>query len=125
MPLYLSEAEVCLIHSWAIREYDGRPGILDHERLRSSIELPKTDVFGHVPYPTLAEKAAAYAYYIALNHPFVDGNKRTSLLASIHFLRRNGLAHVFDEDAITDEILAVSIAGAPIDGLIELFRRPR
>ena len=90
--------------------------------LESCLRLPATQVYGYERYSSLAAKAAAYAFYISRNHPFEDGNKRAALLLAIHFLRKNGLAHVYDEDAIADAIEAVVVRKAGIDTLIALLQ---
>ena len=122
----MTETETICLHDWVIDKYGGRPGIHDRGALESCLAQPRIQLAnGYEPYPSLTEKAAAYAFFIALNHPFTKGNKRTALLVAIHFLRKNGLAHVYDEDAITDVIRAVVAHRAGIDDLVALFRTPR
>lgn len=110
------------LHAWAIDRYGGTPGIQNRNAFESCLARPRNHFFDYEPYPGLAEKAAAYSFFIARNHPFVDGNKRAALLVGIHFLRKNGIAHVYDEDAIADAIEAVVIGEAGINTLIALFR---
>lgn len=73
-----------------IDETGGLHGVRDRERLLSAIAQPQTAVFGRELYPTVFEKAAAYAYAILMDHPFVDGNKRTGITAALVFLEDNG-----------------------------------
>jgi death-on-curing protein len=65
----------------------------------------------------LAALAAAYAFGIAKNHPFVDGNKRVAFLAMAGFLRRNGVKFAPSQEAATAAILAVAAGEVSEDGL--------
>ncbi len=62
----------------------------DRNMLESAIERPKQTVFGEDAYPTLTAKAAALFHSLVLNHPFMDGNKRTATVAVGDFLKANG-----------------------------------
>lgn len=62
----------------------------------------------------LATLAAAYAFGVAKNHPFVDGNKRTAFLVALVFLRKNGIAFAPPEAEATAAIIA--LAGGEVDG---------
>ena len=124
-PLYVTKPEAIHLHDWVIAKHRGRPGIHDRGALESCLGQPQLQLaYGYECYPSLAEKAAAYAFFFALNNSFTEGNKRTALLVAIHFLRKNGLAHVYDEDAIADTIEAVVEKQAGMDDLVALFRAP-
>ena len=76
------------IHEEQIREYGGSTGVRDAGLLESAIARAQNlAAYGE---PDLAELAAAYAFGIARNHPFVDGNKRTAFVTAGMFLLRNG-----------------------------------
>ena len=77
--------EVAAIHDGAIREFGGAMGLRDMGALASAIMRPQ---IGY--YDTLIEEAAALLESLAMNHPFVDGNKRTAFYATDSFLRKNG-----------------------------------
>lgn len=88
-PLWLDKRIALAMHETLIRDYGGSAGVRDEGLLESALARPQNQVaYGD---PTLAEMAAAYAFGIARNHPFVDGNKRTALMAAYAFLRMNGL----------------------------------
>lgn len=57
-------------------------------------------MFGHELYPTLFEKAALYARDIIMNHPFIDGNKRTGMTAASIFIENNGYRIAAKEGSI-------------------------
>ncbi|MCH8188932.1 MAG: type II toxin-antitoxin system death-on-curing family toxin [Proteobacteria bacterium] len=88
-PLWLDKRIALAMHETLIRDYGGSAGVRDEGLLESALARPQNQLaYGD---PTLAEMAAAYAFGIARNHPFVDGNKRTALMAAYAFLRMNGL----------------------------------
>lgn len=88
-PIWLDKRIALAMHETLIREYGGNGGVRDEGLLESALARPQNQAaYGD---PTLAEMAAAYAFGIARNHPFVDGNKRTALMAAYAFLRMNGL----------------------------------
>ena len=77
--------EVVAIHDTAIREFGGSLGLRDMGALESAILRPQ---MGY--YDGIIEEAAAMMESLAMNHPFVDGNKRTAFYATDTFLRKNG-----------------------------------
>ena len=83
--------EVVSIHDVAIREFGGSMGLRDIGALESAILRPQ---MGY--YDGIIEEAAAMLESLAMNHPFVDGNKRTAFYATDTFLRKNG--HFIDCD---------------------------
>jgi death-on-curing protein len=88
--VWLFEETVRAIHSRQIAEHGGRPGLRDEGLLLSALARPQNlSAYGD-PAPDLAALAAAYAYGIAHNHPFIDGNKRVALVAARTFLLING-----------------------------------
>ncbi len=88
-PIWLDKRIALAMQETLIREYGGSGGVRDEGLLESALARPQNQTaYGD---PTLAEMAAAYAFGIARNHPFVDGNKRTALMAAYAFLRMNGL----------------------------------
>ncbi|MDQ4060013.1 MAG: type II toxin-antitoxin system death-on-curing family toxin [Pseudomonadota bacterium] len=85
---WVATAVVLAIHDAQIAEHGGSPGLRDQGLLESALARPQNlAAYGQ---PDLAALAAAYAFGIARNHPFVDGNKRVSAVVSRLFLRLNG-----------------------------------
>lgn len=87
-PIWVEDAAVPLIQERLIAQFGGSSGIRDTKLLDSALNRAKhayayreVDIF---------DLAAAYAYRLAKNHPFVDGNKRIALVVSRMFLKRNG-----------------------------------
>jgi death on curing protein len=94
--VFLSDALVLAIHHEQLAEHGGAAGVRDAGLLQSALARAENKMaYGK---PSLAELAAAYAFGLARNHPFIDGNKRTAFVAAQVFLRLNGrrmhVAHV-------------------------------
>ena len=85
---WLPRGAVLAIHSRQLAEHGGAVGVRDDGLLDSALQRPKDKCnYGE---PDIAELAAAYAYGLARNHAFIDGNKRTALVVSRTFLLHNG-----------------------------------
>ncbi|MYA04468.1 MAG: type II toxin-antitoxin system death-on-curing family toxin [Caldilineaceae bacterium SB0664_bin_22] len=82
---YLTLEEVVVMHDTAVHEFGGTLGIRDTGALAAAVMRPQ---IGY--YDTLIEEAAALMESLAMNHPFLDGNKRTAFYATDVFLRKNG-----------------------------------
>ena len=89
--VWLLEETITAIHHRQIAEHGGSEGLRDEGLLLSALARPQNLLAYGEPAPDLASLAAAYAYGIARNHPFVDGNKRTALVAARTFLILNGV----------------------------------
>ena len=87
---YLEIDEVSLIHQQIIHKAGTKAGVRDFSLLHSAVERPKATYNGLDLYPTLWLKAAALLHSLCLNHPFSDGNKRTSWMSAIGFCHLNG-----------------------------------
>jgi death-on-curing protein len=88
-PLWVSKKAVLAMHSAQLAEPGGSDGIRDETLLDSALAKPR-NVFAYADQPDIFRLAASYAFGIARNHAFVDGNKRTALVVSLTFLSRNG-----------------------------------
>ena len=120
---YVTEEEVVALHDAALARYGGMPGTRDLAALQSCVAQPGTEVFGHERFPSISDKTAAYCFFIARNHPFFDGNKRTALLTSLHFLMKNGMTPFFDHDETYALIIGVADGTVDIEQLSSFFRR--
>lgn len=79
---FLTIDQVCLFHDDAIMMYGGSVGIRDLGLLESALAQPQMVLFGEPLCKDVYEVAAAYCFHIIKNHPFIDGNKRTGMLAA-------------------------------------------
>lgn len=101
---WISEAVVLAIHDEQLAEHGGRQGLRDIGLLQAALARPMHKAsYGK---PDIARLAAAYAFGILRDHPFVDGNKRTALVVFELFLLINGYELVADDS----EMLAVMLA---------------
>lgn len=78
---YLGLVEVLSLHRQIIEQSGGALGVRDLGALQSALAQPRMTFGGEDLYPTLVDKAAAVGFSIVMNHPFVDGNKRSSIQA--------------------------------------------
>ena len=88
--LYLSEAEVIAVNEEMVSQYGGLHGVKDLYLLRLAVGRPQMSVGFQDAYKSIFDKAAALFHSIINNHPFLDGNKRTSLFSALLFLEYNG-----------------------------------
>lgn len=85
---WIREEVVLAIHDEQIAEHGGLPGVREMALIQSALARPRNAVaYG---MPDAADLAAAYAYGLARNHPFQDGNKRTAFVVALVFLLSNG-----------------------------------
>ena len=87
---FLSAEQILFIHARLIEETGGSHGVRDLNMLLSAMGRPQASFDNQDLYPNLFSKAAALMESLIRNHPFVDGNKRTGVVAAGLFLRRNG-----------------------------------
>jgi len=119
-PAFLMLDEVLAIHADQIRRYGGRPGLRDLALLQSALGTPQTTFEGEFLHTDVFEMAAAYLFHIARNHPFVDGNKRTGLMAALVFLGLNDLELAVDPAALYELVTGVA-TGAVSKAQIAVF----
>lgn len=86
-PVWIIKAVALALHEEQLAEHGGPPGIRDEGLLDSALDRPNNQ-FSYAN-PGIYDLAAAYAYGIAKNHPFLDGNKRTSFVVCETFLNLN------------------------------------
>lgn len=107
-PVFLDVEDVLLVHEEQLPRYGGSSGIRDPNLLESAVATPRATAGGEFLHESLFAMAAAYAFHIAQNQPFLDGNKRTGLLAAIVFLDLNGVAIADPEDRLYDAMIAIA-----------------
>ena len=90
MTRFLTQDEVLIMHEFALARDGGLRGVRDEGALESALAQPSAEYFGTLLHPTLEAQAAAYFYHLIQAHAFVDGNKRTGVLAATTFLILNG-----------------------------------
>ena len=88
-PVWLSREEIAYLHESSIRQFGGSHGVRDEGLIASAIARPG-NLWSYDPDADVAALAAAYAFGLAKNHGFIDGNKRIGFLAMGAFLHING-----------------------------------
>ena len=119
-PIWLTYDQVLAIHGRQFRRFGGAPGLRDEGMLRSALERP----FNKWQYEQadLAVLAAAYAFGLAKNHAFVDGNKRIAFMTMVVFLRKNGVRFAPDQGQSTKIILALAAGEVSEESLTRWIR---
>lgn len=107
---WVAEDVVLALHYEQLSEHGGPPGIRDIGLMRSALARPENlALYGS---PDAASLAAAYAFGIARNHPFADGNKRTAAVISLLFLQINGIAWDISEPELV--VMAQALAAGEL-----------
>jgi len=105
-PTWLTYEQVIAIHSRQLRRFGGAAGLRDDGLLRFALERPVNKrQYEQAGLPALA---AAYAFGLAKNHAFIDGNKRMAFLAMVVFLRNNGVRFAPDQAEATTMIRSLA-----------------
>ena len=119
-PVWLTSDLVKAIHERQLREFGGPPGIRDDGALESALGRP----MNRWAYEgsDSAELAAAYAFGVARNHPFVDGNKRAALLSLVTFLGLNEIDLMADEAEAVVMIRDLAAGEVDEEGLTRWIR---
>jgi death on curing protein len=120
---FLDLEDVFSLHDMQIERYGGSTGIRDRGLLESAIAMPQASFGGEFMHQGLFAMASAYAFHIAENQPFVDGNKRTALAAALVFLDW----HEVEIDDPNDELYKamIHLAEKKLDkaGIARLFEK--
>lgn len=115
-------ADVAMVlHAEQLSEHGGGDGLRDGGLLESA--LARAQNLAGYGSPDVAELAAAYAFGIARNHPFVDGNKRTAAVVSELFLRRNGFLLTATNAEVVAEFVGLAAGELAEHELADWFRQ--
>jgi death-on-curing protein len=110
---FLAVEAVLVLHQLQLERVGGSAGLRDRGLLESAVAQPQASFGGTYAHDGLLAMAAAYLFHIVSNHPFVDGNKRTGLLAAQVFLVRNGVVIKHDSEAFY--ALTMGVAEGRVD----------
>ena len=119
--VWVETRDALAIHDMQLSEHGGAEGVRDHGLLESALARPQNlAAYGD---PDVAALAASYAFGIAKNHPFVDGNKRTALVVLEFFLALN--SHVLTADDVQCVLTILALADGTLSEteLAEWIRR--
>ena len=121
-PAFLSLAEAIEIHADQLRRYGGQGGVRDFGLLESALAQPEASFAGQWLHQGLVDMAAAYAYHICQNHPFIDGNKRAALARALVFLELNGLTIRDPKGLLVEAMVRVASGALNKAGLAKVLR---
>ena len=122
-PLWMELADAIIAHDLELTAHGGSAGIRDAGLLDSALARPRNLWAYAESAPSLAVLAAAYAFGISSNHPFVDGNKRTALLVSFAFLDVNASEVIASQEDAFLIILGLAAGEITEEQLAQWFER--
>lgn len=123
---FIEARVIHMVHEEQLAEHGGAAGVRDAGMLESALGRPLNQA--HYGEPDVADLAAAYAYGIARNHPFIDGNKRTAFVACELFLALNGQDLIAHDVECVQTMLALAageLSEAEYAAWLRAHLRPR
>ena len=118
----ISVEQALKIHALAIEKFGGSIGLRDIGALESALARPFQTFGGDDLYPGIFEKAAAIAESIIINHPFIDGNKRSGYLLMEALLRYKGFRINASDEILYKFIINISTGAISFDDIVEWLR---
>lgn len=119
-PAGVTYEQVVAIHSRQLRRFGGAPGLRDKAMLESALQRP-VDKWQY-EQSAQPELAASYAFGLAKNHAFVDGNKRIAFMTMAVFLRKNGVRFAPDQAQATTIIMSLAAGHVSEESLARWIR---
>lgn len=114
----ITKSMIIQLHELSINKYGGSKGIRDIGLMESAIARPYQTFGGLDLYPSVFEKAAAMAESIIINHPFVDGNKRTGYLAMLAILENEHTFLNASNDELYNLVIEISTGQIRFDQIV-------
>ena len=119
--IWLNAEIVSAMHLRQLSEHGGGVGLRDAGLLDSALQRPVNKAqYGD---PDLSDLAAAYAYGIARNHPFIDGNKRTGTLAMLALLMENNISVNAAEEELYQFVISITTGKISFEGIVEWLKK--
>jgi death-on-curing protein len=115
--------DVLKLHDKSIDDFGGATGIRDTGLLESALARPFQTFAGEDLYPTAFEKAAAIAESLIINHPFIDGNKRTGMLAMVTVLLEYNFALTATEDEMYNFTISISTGEIKFEDIVRWLKQ--
>ena len=121
-PRWISKKALLLLHEESLADFGGARGLRDDGLLESALARPQ-NAYAYKPESTIAELPASYAFGLAKNHAFVDGNKRSAFLSIGLFLAINGYRLKADQVDAIQTMLSVASGQLNEEGLAAWIAR--
>ena len=118
----ISVSQALKIHTVAILKFGGAKGVRDMGGLESALARPFQTFGGEDLYPSIFEKAAAIGESLIMNHPFIDGNKRTGYLLMEALLRYGGHKIVASDDELYQFVINISTGSISFEDIVEWLK---
>jgi death-on-curing protein len=109
-PVWLEREDCLAIHEMMLSQHGGLAGVRDESMLASALARPQNRL-AHRSSSSLPVLAARYAAGIVLNHPFLDGNKRTAFMIAVTCLELNGMVFTATEESVVEQTLGLASGG--------------
>ena len=119
----LTLEQILQLHALVLVKDGGADGVRDVGRLEAAVSTQHQVVFGEELYATVFAKAAVLIRGIIGDHPFVDGNKRTAMLAGLTLLEVNGYSFVARRGELEDFAVRVATNHLDIDAIADWLKR--
>lgn len=116
-PNWITKEECLSFHSMLIANFGGADGVRDEGKMEAALNRPKQQF--HYESASILQLAATYASGIVKSHPFIDGNKRTGLMACQVFIESNGYQFKATEEEASVQILALADSRLADEALTE------
>jgi len=120
---FLKIEMILSFHDDQINQYGGNPGIRDKGLLESALAQPEASFGGEYVHKNIFEMAAAYGFHICKNHPFIDGNKRTALIAMYTFLYVNGWQLKADKKVLYATVVELASGNLTKEELTQFLKK--
>jgi len=120
--IYLDEDDVKEIHDDQLAQFGGQAGVRSPDGLASAVGQPQATYAGEDLYPDVFSKAAILGFCIAESQVFVEGNKRTGLVAALTFLKVNGQSVPPAEERLYEAMMDIANKKLSKDEFADLLR---
>ena len=120
---FLTLEDILDLHDMQLESYGGATGIREQSLLESALMTPQASFGGELVHNGVFELAAAYAFHIAENQPFVDGNKRTALASALVFLDWNYIEISDPNEELYGAMIGLAKKTLDKAGLAKLFQK--
>ena len=120
---FLTLEDVIELHEMQLAAYGGAAGIRDHGLLESAVMMPQASFGGEFVHNSIYEMAAAYAFHVAENQAFFDGNKRTALASALVFLDWHQIEIEDPGEVLYSAMIDLSQKKIDKAGIAQLFKK--
>jgi death on curing protein len=118
----ISKETILRLHELSIIQYGGSQGLRDEGLMESALARPYQTFGGNDLYHSAYEKAAAIAESVIINHPFIDGNKRTGFLAMLAILEQDEITIALPNEEIYSFVIKISTGEISFEQIVDWLK---